>query len=347
GAAWASRDGAVNARQLPALVQLRARSPAGSGVGRVDPASLVGRRGTRPRAPGDRHRLLHRGGTRLSEAGCRLRLHRRGRLPPDPRDPLGLRRGVARPLAQGAGWLGTRRASLRARAGRPGASRWRRRRAPDPRRRGLLEQAGAGLPRREGLPLLGRGDDAPSRGRADRPDPRGGLAACARLPRHRRLRARRDHAGKPAARRPPRASSRPGGPDRAVRLLATLRLRDQPRRGPAHGRPRASAARRGRARDPRSQRPGTGPLSFRPLRRKRRLDGDRVPGPQPPALTGMLGVEDATPRTARTIRRRLLAIPGRLTRTARQWTLHLPDRWPWQRSFIEALTRIRTLPAAA
>jgi hypothetical protein len=63
--------------------------------------------------------------------------------------------------------------------------------------------------------------------------------------------------------------------------------------------------------------------------------------------TGMLGLKDPTPRTARTIRRWLLALPGRLTRTARRWTLHLPARWPWQRSFIEALTRIRALPAAA
>lgn len=63
--------------------------------------------------------------------------------------------------------------------------------------------------------------------------------------------------------------------------------------------------------------------------------------------TGMLGVEDPTPRTARTIRRWLLAIPGRLTRTARRWTLHLPARWPWQHAFIEALTRIRALAAAA
>jgi hypothetical protein len=62
--------------------------------------------------------------------------------------------------------------------------------------------------------------------------------------------------------------------------------------------------------------------------------------------TGMLGLQDPTPRMARTIRRRLLAIPGRLTRTARRWTLHLPARWPWQRSFIAALTRIRALPAA-
>lgn len=63
--------------------------------------------------------------------------------------------------------------------------------------------------------------------------------------------------------------------------------------------------------------------------------------------TGMLGLSDPTPRVARTIRRWLLAIPGRLTRTARRWTLHLPARWPWQRSFVEALTRIRALPAVA
>jgi hypothetical protein len=61
--------------------------------------------------------------------------------------------------------------------------------------------------------------------------------------------------------------------------------------------------------------------------------------------SGLLGLSDPTPRTARTIRRRLLAIPGRLTRTARRRTLHLPARWPWRRSFIEALTRIRALPA--
>jgi hypothetical protein len=61
--------------------------------------------------------------------------------------------------------------------------------------------------------------------------------------------------------------------------------------------------------------------------------------------TGMLGLEDPTPRTARTIRRWLLALPGRLTRSARRWTLHLPARWPWQTHFIEALTRIRALPA--
>lgn len=63
--------------------------------------------------------------------------------------------------------------------------------------------------------------------------------------------------------------------------------------------------------------------------------------------TSVLGLPGHTVRTARTLRRRLLALPGRLTRTARRWTLHLPARWPWQRAFAEALTRIRALTPAA
>jgi hypothetical protein len=63
--------------------------------------------------------------------------------------------------------------------------------------------------------------------------------------------------------------------------------------------------------------------------------------------TGLLGLPDATVRTARTLRRRLLSLPGRLTTHARRWRLHLPARWPWQQEFIEALKRIRALPAAA
>ena len=62
--------------------------------------------------------------------------------------------------------------------------------------------------------------------------------------------------------------------------------------------------------------------------------------------TTTIGLPGHTPRAARTLRRRLLQIPGRLTRTARQWTLHLPARWPWQGDFTRALTRIRALPAA-
>jgi hypothetical protein len=63
--------------------------------------------------------------------------------------------------------------------------------------------------------------------------------------------------------------------------------------------------------------------------------------------TSVIGLPGHTIRAARTIRRRLLALPGRLTRTARRWTLHLPARWPWQHDFIRALARIRALPATA
>jgi hypothetical protein len=63
--------------------------------------------------------------------------------------------------------------------------------------------------------------------------------------------------------------------------------------------------------------------------------------------TSLIGLPGRTIRTARTIRRRLLQIPGRLTHTGRQWTLHLPARWPWQDDFTSALARIRALPTAS
>jgi hypothetical protein len=49
----------------------------------------------------------------------------------------------------------------------------------------------------------------------------------------------------------------------------------------------------------------------------------------------------------KTLRRRFLAIPGRLTRSARRLTLHLPRRWPWAEAFRLALTRLRAIPIAA
>ncbi len=63
--------------------------------------------------------------------------------------------------------------------------------------------------------------------------------------------------------------------------------------------------------------------------------------------TSVIGLSGETVRAARTMRRRLLHIPGRLTHSARQWTLHLPARWPWQGDFTRALARIRALPAAS
>ena len=46
----------------------------------------------------------------------------------------------------------------------------------------------------------------------------------------------------------------------------------------------------------------------------------------------------------KTLRRRFFSIAGRLTRSARRLTLHLPRRWPWEAQFTGALTRLRTLP---
>jgi hypothetical protein len=62
--------------------------------------------------------------------------------------------------------------------------------------------------------------------------------------------------------------------------------------------------------------------------------------------TQLLGLPDTTVRAARTLRRRLLAVPGRLTMHARGWTLHLPARWPWHGDYINALNRVRALAAA-
>jgi Transposase DDE domain group 1 len=62
--------------------------------------------------------------------------------------------------------------------------------------------------------------------------------------------------------------------------------------------------------------------------------------------TQLIGLPDSTVRAARTLRRRLLQIAGRLTRHGRSWTLHLPARWPWHGDYLDALNRIRALPAA-
>ena len=50
------------------------------------------------------------------------------------------------------------------------------------------------------------------------------------------------------------------------------------------------------------------------------------------------------PATTKTLRRRFFSLAGRLTRSARHLTLHLPQRWPWQNQFSSALARLRALP---
>ncbi len=48
--------------------------------------------------------------------------------------------------------------------------------------------------------------------------------------------------------------------------------------------------------------------------------------------------------TPKNLRRRLLALAGRLTRCARRLTFHLPARWPWAMPFTTTLARLRALP---
>jgi hypothetical protein len=61
--------------------------------------------------------------------------------------------------------------------------------------------------------------------------------------------------------------------------------------------------------------------------------------------TTLIGLPNTVISTARTLRRRLLSVPGRITRTARQVTLRMPARWPWATQFLTALKRLRTMPA--
>ena len=44
------------------------------------------------------------------------------------------------------------------------------------------------------------------------------------------------------------------------------------------------------------------------------------------------------------LRRRFFSLTGRLTRSARRLTLHLPQGWPWENQFSRALARFRALP---
>jgi hypothetical protein len=61
--------------------------------------------------------------------------------------------------------------------------------------------------------------------------------------------------------------------------------------------------------------------------------------------TTLIGLPDTVIPSARTLRRRLLTVPGRITRTARTVTLRMPARWPWQHAFLTALQHLRAIPA--
>ena len=50
---------------------------------------------------------------------------------------------------------------------------------------------------------------------------------------------------------------------------------------------------------------------------------------------------------ARTIRTRLIALPGRIVNRSGTHRLRLPSRWPWADLFLDALARLRALPQLA
>jgi len=63
--------------------------------------------------------------------------------------------------------------------------------------------------------------------------------------------------------------------------------------------------------------------------------------------TARIGLAESGLLTTKTLRRRLFALIGRLTRSARRLTLHLPARWPWAIGWRAALTRLRAIPLLA
>ena len=62
--------------------------------------------------------------------------------------------------------------------------------------------------------------------------------------------------------------------------------------------------------------------------------------------TARIGLGERTVIT-KTLRRRVFALVGRITRSARRLTLHLSRRWPWEDQFSRALARLRAIPLPA
>ena len=63
-------------------------------------------------------------------------------------------------------------------------------------------------------------------------------------------------------------------------------------------------------------------------------------------LGGIDNPADARPANARTVRTRLISMPGRLVNRSGTPTLRTPSRWPWQSTFTNALDTLRALPIA-
>ena len=63
--------------------------------------------------------------------------------------------------------------------------------------------------------------------------------------------------------------------------------------------------------------------------------------------TQILGLGVPAPQALATLRRRLLVVPGRITRHGRRTRLRLAARWPWRELWLACLTRLRGLPRLA
>ena len=57
-----------------------------------------------------------------------------------------------------------------------------------------------------------------------------------------------------------------------------------------------------------------------------------------------LGVGIDGPVVTKTIRRRLITLPGRITHRSRRRILHLPTQWPWKTDFLTATNQLQALP---
>ena len=99
--------------------------------------------------------------------------------------------------------------------------------------------------------------------------------------------------------------------------------------------------------------PPTGPAGEKPFHS--RPDGQPATDPTSPN-GAWLAVQVSWPAAAhwsegtlitKTLRRRVFALVGRITRSARRLTLHLPRRWPWETQFSRALARLQAIPFPA
>src|SRR2546427_1717590 len=61
---------------------------------------------------------------------------------------------------------------------------------------------------------------------------------------------------------------------------------------------------------------------------------------------GAIALGDSEPMTTKTFRRRLVGLPGRLARSGRRLTLHLPEHWFWEEQFLSALALLRGIRLA-